>query len=106
MKWYKKRYGGQITDSILAFICAILIVSFSLVTIHGCTGDSRNELARKKIVYMDGNYKVTHYNCGENVVWNLKDEKITSTDKGYYYFWSDGKYVQAPIASTVIEEIE
>lgn len=80
------------------------VLVMSLVV--GCSGDSRNEFARTKIAYLDGNYKVTHYNCGENITWMIKDDKVTSTTKGYYYFWSDGKYVQVPVNQTVIEEIK
>jgi hypothetical protein len=84
---------------VIAFVCA---VALSVGVVVGCSNDNINKTKRKMVEYLDGDYKITFYHCGENQTWLLKDSKVTSTPNGYYYFWIDGKYIQAPINQTVI----
>lgn len=71
--------------------------------------DTLNKVARKRIELSDGNYRVTY--SQDNVVktYNIKSGKITSTTKGYYFFFRDTpnglKYTQTPIDKTIIEEL-
>jgi hypothetical protein len=84
----------------------ITIVIGLMFSISACSQDAQNEFKRKGVEYLDGDYAVTYYNMGKMKSWNIKDGKITSSPKGYYFFWVDGKYVQTPLNGTVIEEIE
>ena len=75
----------------------------------GCTEEQQNRLTRLGVTWLGGNYRVT-YADGEHVKsWEVRDSKVTSEPKGYYFFWvKDGKeryYVQPPIARSYIEEI-
>jgi len=82
-----------------------LIPLFILLT--ACTGDQQNQLSRKAVEYLNGNYKITYANGSTNKSWIIKNGKVTSNLKGYYYFWDNKKhYVQTPIENTFIEEIE
>ncbi len=82
-----------------------LIPLFILLT--ACTGDQQNQLSRKAVEYLDGNYKITYANGSTNKSWIIKNGKVTSNPKGYYYFWDNKKhYIQTPIENTFIEEIE
>lgn len=81
-------------------------VLITISYIVGCSNDEINSAKRKAVEYLDGDYRITFYHCGENQVWILKDSKVTSSTKGYYFFWIDGKYVQVPVNQTVIEEIK
>jgi hypothetical protein len=70
----------------------------------GCSGDDRNKLARKKIEYLDGNYDVAVIG---GPTYQVRDDKVTSSPKGYYFFWTKNKkYVQVPIALSVVEEVK
>lgn len=76
-----------------------------LLLLGGCTQDQQNRLSRKTVEFMDGNYLVTFANGPTSKTWLIKNGKVTSDDKGYYYFWDDKKhYVQSPIEHTFIEE--
>ena len=82
-----------------------LIPLFILLT--ACTEDQQNQLSRKAVEYLDGNYKITYANGSTNKTWVIKNGKVTSNPKGYYYFWDNQKhYIQTPIENTFIEEIE
>ena len=77
------------------------------VLLMGCTQDQQNQLSRKVVELMDGNYLVTFANGSTLKTWKIKNGKVTSTDKGYYYFWDEKKhYVQVPVENTTIEEID
>lgn len=83
-----------------------VIVLFSVALLFGCTQDQQNQLSRKMVELMDGDYLVTYANGSTAKSWTIKNGKVTSSDKGYYYFWDDKKhYVQVPIVNTMIEEI-
>lgn len=92
------------------YIVVILIIMF--ITIVSCSQDSQQQLARKKIEYLDGDYNVTYTDQGIIKVWHVRDGKITSTpEKGYYFFWARNEkdkefYVQAPINRVFIEEVK
>lgn len=78
-----------------------------LVLLTGCTQDQQNQLSRKAIEFLDGNYQVTYANGSTVKTWTIHNGKVTTTDKGYYYFWDNKKhYVQVPIINTFIEEID
>jgi hypothetical protein len=78
-----------------------------LILLTSCTEDQQNQLSRKAVEYLDGNYKVTYANGSTNKTWIIKNGKVTSDPKGYYYFWDNKKhYIQTPIENTFIEEIE
>ena len=88
---------------IVAF--AISIAGFVWYTFH-FNQDEKNKLARKNIEYFDSNYSVTYANGPTAKTWIIRNGKVTTTDKGYYFFWSVNGYVQVPIANTFIEEIK
>lgn len=78
-----------------------------LVLLAGCTQDQQNKLSRKVVEFMDGNYLVTYANGSTVKTWTITNGKVTSGDKGYYYFWDNKKhYVQTPIENTFIEETD
>jgi uncharacterized protein YcfL len=81
-----------------------LLISLLLI---GCTQDQQNKLSRKVVEFMDGDYLVTFASGPASKTWKIKNGKVTSTDKGYYYFWDEKKhYVQVPVENTTIEEID
>jgi hypothetical protein len=81
----------------------ILFALFILLT--GCSQDWFNRLSRKTVEYMDGNYRVTYANGNTEKTWIVRDGKVTSSEKGYYYFWDENKhYVQTPMENTFVEE--
>ena len=78
-----------------------------LVLLTGCTQDQQNKLSRKAIEFLDGNYLVTYANGSTSKTWTINNGKVTTSEKGYYYFWDNKKhYVQTPIENTFIEEID
>ncbi len=78
-----------------------------LLLLSGCTEDKQNEIFRKAVEYLDGSYRITYANGSTSKTWIIKEGKVTSTDKGYYYFWDENKrYIQTPIENTFIEEIK
>jgi hypothetical protein len=81
-------------------LCLLLLLS-------ACTEDQQNQLSRKVVEYLDGNYQVTYANGSTAKTWIVRNGKVTSNPKGYYFFWDEKKhYVQTPIENTFIEEIE
>ncbi len=77
-----------------------------LFLLAGCTQDQQNQLSRKAVEFLDGNYLVTYANGSTIKTWTISNGKVTSSDKGYYYFWDNKKhYVQVPIENSFIEEI-
>lgn len=78
-----------------------------LVLLAGCTQDQQNQLSRKAVELLDGNYLVTYANGSTSKTWTINNGKVTSSEKGYYYFWDNKKhYVQTPIENTFIEAID
>jgi hypothetical protein len=78
-----------------------------LALLVGCTQDQQNQLSRKVVEILDGDYLVTYANGTTTKTWKINNGKVTSSDKGYYYFWDDKKhYVQVPIVNTFIEEVD
>jgi hypothetical protein len=78
-----------------------------LVLATGCTQDQQNQLSRKVVEFLDGDYLVTYANGSTSKTWTIRNGKVTTTDKGYYYFWDEKKhYVQTPIENTFIEEFD
>lgn len=78
-----------------------------LLLLTACTEDKQNEIFRKAVEYLDGDYKVTYANGSTSKSWIIREGKVTSSEKGYYYFWDEKKhYIQTPIENTFIEEIE
>lgn len=85
----------------------IMRVACLLVALTACTEDQQNQLARKAVEYLDGNYQVTYANGSTAKTWIVRNGKVTSNTKGYYFFWDEKKhYIQTPIENTFIEEIE
>lgn len=82
----------------------ILILVYAVIP-----GDTFNKIARKQIEFVNGDYNVTYSQDSITKVYKVNNGKITSTSKGYYYFWiqtpSGKKYRQTPIDKTLIEEI-
>jgi hypothetical protein len=89
------------------FMKSIKIVCL-LVALTACTEDQQNQLARKAVEYLDGNYQVTYANGSTAKTWIVRNGKVTSNNtKGYYFFWDEKKhYIQTPIENTFIEEID
>lgn len=84
-----------------------IICLIALVLLAGCTQDQQNQLSRKVVEVLDGDYLVTYANGSTTKTWKIDNGKVTSSDKGYYYFWDEKKhYVQVPIVNTFIEEID
>ena len=78
-----------------------------LALLTGCTQDQQNQLSRKVVELLDGNYLVTYANGSTAKSWMITNGKVTTSEKGYYYFWDNKKhYVQVPIENTFIEEID
>lgn len=78
-----------------------------LALLTSCTQDQQNQLSRKAVELLDGNYLVTYANGSTMKSWTISNSKVTSSDKGYYYFWDNKKhYVQTPIENTFIEAID
>lgn len=78
-----------------------------LILLSGCTQDQQNQLSRKAVEFLDGNYQVTYANGSTMKSWTIHNGKVTTSEKGYYYFWDNKKhYVQVPIENTFIEEID
>lgn len=89
----------------LNFIMKLLNLLVLLTLLTGCTQDKQNQLSRKLIEFLDGNYLVTYANGSVTKTWTIKNGKVTTSDKGYYYFWDEKKhYIQVPIEHTFIEE--
>ena len=84
------------------------LISISLLLLlTGCKQDQQNELARKVVEYLDGNYQITYANGSTSKTWIVRNGKVTSNPKGYYFFWDEKKhYIQTPIENTFIEEID
>lgn len=91
---------------ILKYIIPILIF---IVLWFFIPQDTLNNVARKRIELTDGNYRVTYSQDTIVKTYNIKSGKITSTSKGYYFFFRDTsnglKYTQTPIDKTIIEEL-
>ena len=82
-------------------------ILFLLRLLTDCTQDQQNQLSRKVVEFLDGNYRVTYANGNTEKTWLIKNGKVTTSDKGYYYFWDEKKhYIQTPIQNTFIEEID
>jgi major membrane immunogen (membrane-anchored lipoprotein) len=89
----------------------MLIKIFKLISLlmllTACSQDQQNKLSRKMVEFLDGNYRVTYANGSTTKTWAIANGKVTSTDKGYYYFWDNQQhYVQTPIENTFIEEVD
>jgi hypothetical protein len=85
----------------------VLINLLFLTGLVACTQDQQNHLSRKVVELMDSDYLVTYANGTTTKTWTIKNGKVTSSEKGYYYFWDEKKhYVQVPIVNTIIEEID
>ncbi|HIF18039.1 MAG TPA: hypothetical protein EYG50_09845 [Cycloclasticus sp.] len=90
-------------------------MKFALLTLlilfaNGCSEEQQNKISRLGVSWLEGDYKVTFIEGSYKKEWAVKESKVTSDpQKGYYFFWvkKDGKskYVQVPIARTIIEEI-
>lgn len=85
----------------------IITVLALAALLASCTQDQQNKIFRKAVELLDSDYLVTFANGPTTKTWLIKNGKVTSTDKGYYYFWDVKKhYVQVPIEHTVIEEVD
>lgn len=85
-------------------LAGLLAVAGLLVA---CTQDQQNQFFRKAVELLDGDYRVTYANGPTEKTWIVKNGKVTTSEKGYYYFWDEHKhYVQVPIEHTFIEEID
>ena len=93
-----------------SYINFVMIIIILLII--GCSQDTQQEIARKKIEYLDGDYNVTYTDQGIIKVWKVREGKITSvSEKGYYFFWARNEkdkefYVQVPINRVFIEAVK
>ena len=92
-------------------VCVILIFFAGAAFIglpYIFSQEARNELARTKVSLKANDYRVTVAMGKVDKIYEFHG-KVTSNVKGYYFFWykSDKgkKYVQVPIAHTLIEEL-
>ena len=84
-------------------ICKLVAL---VLLLAACTQDQQNKIFRKTVELLDGNYLVTFANGSTSKSWIVKNGKVTSDEKGYYYFWDEKKhYIQTPIENTIVEEI-
>ena len=85
-------------------LLTVLIIGYVFVPV-----DTVNKLARKQVELMDGDYNVTYSQDSVTKIYQIRGGKVTSTDKGYYFFWvktpQGNKYRQVPIDKTIIEQI-
>ncbi|MGZ4956305.1 MAG: hypothetical protein ACXV8Q_14455 [Methylobacter sp.] len=44
--------------------------------------DQQNQLSRKAVEFLDGNYPVTYANGSTMKTWMINNGKVTATDKG------------------------
>ena len=99
-------YTGTFFSTHAEPIMKRLLLIAGLALLSGCTQDQQNQLSRKMVEFLDGNYLVTYANGSTTKTWTIKNGKVTTTEKGYYYFWDEKKhYVQTPIENTFIEEL-
>lgn len=83
----------------------IFFITITALLLVSCTQDQQNQLSRKAVELLDSNYLITYANGSTSKTWQIKNGKVTSDAKGYYYFWDDKKhYIQVPIEHTFIEE--
>ncbi|MDD2725608.1 MAG: hypothetical protein PHH59_16530 [Methylovulum sp.] len=88
-------------------IIKIALLAVFLGILAGCTQDQQNQLSRKVVELLDSDYQVTYANGSTSKSWIIKNGKVTTNEKGYYYFWDEHKhYVQVPIENTFIEELD
>ena len=92
---------SKIKYTFLAIVILVLIVAAGWFFIGA---ENRNLLMRKKVTFFDGDYKIT-CDVGGTTVYEVNNSKITSDEKGYYFFWLNGKLVQLPINHTKLEEL-
>ena len=87
----------------ILFVLVVMVLWYILLF----NQDQKNALARKSIEYLDGNYLITFSNGPVNKFWTINKGKVTTTEKGYYYFWDNKKhYIQVPIQNTIVEEVD
>lgn len=63
-----------------------IIYLLGLTLLLGCTQDQQNQLSRKVVEIMDSDYLVTYANGTTPKTWKIDNGKVTSSEKGYYYF--------------------
>lgn len=81
------------------------LIALAALLLASCTQDQQNQFSRKAVELLDSNYLVTYANGPTSKTWVIKNGKVTSDPKGYYYFWDEKKhYIQVPIEHTFIEE--
>ena len=87
-------------------IIALLIIGGIAFLFGG--GDLRNKMSRSGVALKSDDYRITVNMGNESKIYEMRG-KVTSSPKGYYFFWyktDQGKfYVQTPIALTVVEEM-
>lgn len=77
-----------------------------MVLLAGYAQDQQNQLSRTAVDFLGRNYLVAYTNGSTMKTWTINNGKVTSADKGYYYFWDNRKYyVQVPTENSFIEEI-
>lgn len=91
----------------------VLVILFCSFLLNYSSNDS--QLLKRKMLEIDytaKSYKVTtSISHSNSIVQTIYNDKITTEPKmGYYYFQAgkgkDRKYVQVPIAASIIEEID
>ena len=91
---------------IIAGVVGLVLIISTLVYL-ALSGDVENRLKRNMISQVDHKFVVTFANGPVTKVWHLNG-KVTSevTDnKRYYFFYdSNGRYIQTPMDLTVIEQ--
>jgi hypothetical protein len=88
----------------LLFVLVLLIGGGGGIFVTFFSTDTANLVERKFDTLMSGNYDVTV--IGDDVVYHVINDKVTSTPKGYYVLYPtiEGKkqLVQLPIAITKV----
>ena len=83
----------------IAFLFLLFLIGVGLKFYFG---PEKINIAHRMIeTRFEGDYTIT-CDIGGAKVYELKDSKVTASDKGYYYFWINGKLHQLPVQHTTV----
>lgn len=87
----------------IRLVFVVLFLLFIIITgLKFYIGPEKINTAHRMIeTRFEGNYTIT-CDIGGTKVYELKDSKVTTNEKGYYYFWIDGKLHQLPVQHTTV----
>jgi len=93
---------------VIAVIILCILVLSGYVAWFMVGAEYRNKIARTQISFLDGDYLVIYDTFQGRKEYEVHG-KITTDERGYYYFWAatpkGKKYRQTPVINTAIEEL-